>query len=49
VCVAIDFWIILTIVRNLSLKPAPRGFFSLSETGGAAAAAAAGKVGSIAD
>jgi len=44
-----DFWIILTMGRNSSLKPALRGFFSLRETAGAAAAAAAARAGSIAD
>ncbi len=45
-CVAMDFWIILTMGRNSSLKPALRGFFSLGGTGGAAAAVAATMVGS---
>jgi hypothetical protein len=43
--VATDYWVILTKGRNSSLKPALRGFFSLSGTVGAAAAAAAARVG----
>jgi hypothetical protein len=34
------FWVLLTLCKNSSLKPALRGFFSLKGTGGAAAAAA---------
>jgi hypothetical protein len=37
--------LLLTCCRNCSLKPALLGFFSPRETGGAAAAAAAGRVG----
>ncbi len=51
--VALNFWIILTIGRNSSLKPALRGFFSRRRTVGAAAAvasaAARARVGTVVD